>query len=230
MKLVSILVLIGASAAPALAQQVGYPPAQSPYHDVPYKQEVTFYGGWFKGSTGDVGVAPGSGPLFGIRYSIHLGGPAEFVAHLARASTTRHVIDPAQNGAARDVGDVNFPLYLADVGLSLNLTGQKSFHRLIPVFTFGAGLASDAHAKPDVGGYKFGTPFALTVGGGLRYVPGGNWSLRADVADYLYQVSYPSSYLTAPAGGTAVLGPSAATKQWTHNAVLTLGISYLYSR
>lgn len=225
MKLVSMLVLLGAAAAPAMAQ-VGHLPEQSPYRDVPYKQEVTVYGGWFGGSAGKAGVGPRGGPMMGVRYSMHLGGPVEFAARIARVSTTRTVLDPTRPAGDRSLGDFSFPLYLADVGLDLNLTGQKSWHHLVPVIGFGIGVASDAGTNRDVGGFKIGTPFALTFGGGIRYVPGGNWSVRGEVSDHLFQLSYPSSYF----GSTGVLPPNAPTNQWTHNAVLTLGVSYLFSR
>lgn len=234
MKLASILALLGASAlgataAPAFAQ-VGNPPDQSPYHDLPYKQELTVYGGWFGGNAGTASVGPRGGAMAGVRYSIRLGGPVEFAGRFARVSSTRMVVDPTKGSDTRDLGDVAFPLYLATVGLDLNLTGQKSWHGLVPVVAFGLGVASDAGANRDVGGFKVGTPFALTLGGGLRYVTKSNWSLRAEVSDYLFQLSYPSAYTVATASNESVLPANAPTNQWTHNAALTLGVSYLFSR
>lgn len=229
MKLVSMFVLLCATAAPAMAQVVGQKPENSPYQDLPYKQELTVYGGWFGGSAGKAGVGPRGGALAGVRYSIHLGGPVEFAARFARVSDTRTVIDPTRPADQRNLGDFSFPLYLADVGLDLDLTGRKSWHHLVPVVGFGIGLASDGGTNRDVGGFKVGTPFALTFGGGIRYVPGGNWSVRGEVTDHLFQLSYPSSYLGSSTS-TGVLPPDAATNQWTHNAVLTLGVSYLFSR
>ncbi|HEX6535863.1 MAG TPA: hypothetical protein VF041_14790 [Gemmatimonadaceae bacterium] len=239
MKLASILALLGASllgasalgvtAAPARAQ-VGHVPEQSPYHDVPYKQELTVYGGWFGGNAGNAGVGPRGGALAGLRYSIRLGGPVEFAGRFARVSSTRTVVDPTKGSDTRNLGDVSVPLYLATVGLDLNLTGQKSWHGLVPAVGFGIGVASDAGANRDVGGFRVGTPFALTFGGGLRYVTRSNWSVRAEVSDYLFQLSYPSAYTVETATGESVLPTNAPTNQWTHNAALTLGVSYLFSR
>jgi hypothetical protein len=217
------------SAPSAVAQQVGYPPSSSPYHDLTAKQEFTFYGGYFGGSTGDAKVGPQSGPVFGVRYGIHLGGPAEFTVHLARVSSTRTVLNPSQTGTGRVVGSTSLPLYLSDVGITLDLTGRKSYHRLVPIVGFGLGVASDLGEKPDVGGFKVGTPFALTFGTGLRYVPGGKVAMRLEVSDYMYQIKYPSAYFTAPTGGVSILPQTSGTGQWLHNAVLTLGISYLLS-
>ena len=48
--------------------------------------------------------------------------------------------------------------------------------------------------------YKFGTPFAFSFGGGLRYVPGGRFQLRVDWNDYLYQLKYPTQYYSNTTG------------------------------
>ncbi len=216
-----------AAAAPA---QVGYLPTQSPYQDFPYKQELSLYGGWFTGASGRAGVTPEGGPLIGARYGIRLGGPVEATAHLARAFTERLVLAPGEIGAARNKGKFSIPLYMADVGLTFNLTGTKSWHHLIPIFGFGGGLVSDAGTAKDLGGFGVGTAFAITFGTGLRYVPGGNWSARFDVGDYMYQVQYPNSYFATPSGGTSILPATSAQNQWLHNGVITLGISYLYHK
>ena len=214
-------------AAPA---QVGYPPSASPYRDFSNKQEFTIYSGYFTGATGRAGVAPQGGPMLGVRYGLKLGGPVELGVHAARVFTQRDVISPGLTGASRNLGNFSLPLYLGDVGLTFNMTGAKSWHHLIPTFGFGGGVVSDAGTNPDVGGFRIGTTFAITFGGGIRYVPGGNWSLRAELADYMYQAEYPNSYFATPAGGKSVLPPSSAQNQWLHNGVLTLGISYLIGR
>ncbi|HEY9515039.1 MAG TPA: hypothetical protein VIQ74_05100 [Gemmatimonadaceae bacterium] len=230
MKLVSALILLAASAAPGMAQ-VGYPPSESPYHDLPFKQEITVYGGHFGGGAGKAGVGPTAGPLIGLRYSMHLGGPVEATAHLARVSSSRIVKDPGASGAEQIVGEQSLGLYLADVGIAVNLTGRKSYHRLVPLVAIGLGVAS-ARDQDDVGGFAVGTPFALNFGTGVRFVPEGNFSARLDVSNYMYQLSYPSAYFRSPplGGGSAILGPREGSSEWTHHAVITLGVSYLFSR
>ena len=231
MKRVIAVILFGLAASPALAtaQMVGHPPSSSPFHDLPYKQELTISGGQFNGSTGDAGVGPGSGGVVGVRYGLRLGGPVQFMAHLARTFSDRTVLNPADTGAARTVGTTSAPVYLADVGLSFNLTGQKSYHRLVPVIGVGLGVASDGGKEQDAGGFALGTPFAFNFGGGIRWTPAGHYQLRAEFTDYLYKLSYPPSYFQAQTTGSApILPPNASSKQWTHNPVLTLGISYVY--
>jgi opacity protein-like surface antigen len=220
---------LGAGAAPALAQ-VGYPPTKSPYQDVSIHQDIAAYGGWFSGSEGQAGVGPRSGTILGVRYGLRIGGPVDFVGHLARVSSDRLVLDPSLSGDARRLGTQGEPLYLADVGIAVNLTGQKSYHRLMPTAGFGLGLVT-GRGGADIGGYQFGTGFAIQFGAGVRYIASNNVSVRLDLADYLWQLAYPSTYYTHPAaGGDPILAANAPTNEWTHNKTITLGISYILSR
>jgi len=217
-------------ATPASAQ-VGHLPGQSPFRDLVYKQEFSLLTGYHAGSEGRAGVAPTGGPLLGVRYEIRIGGPATFTARVARVWSERTVIDPTKPDSTRSLGKRDWPIYLSDVGISINLTGQKSFWQLVPVVNGGIGVASDFSKGGDPGGYSFGTPFAFTFGGGVKWVGSGRLQLRLDLSDYLYQLEYPDSYFIPPTGQTgAVLARSASKNEYTHNAVITLGASYLFSR
>ncbi len=218
-------------AAPASAQ-VGHLPGQSPFRDLVYKQELSLLTGYHAGSEGRAGVAPAGGPMLGVRYEIRIGGPATFIARAARVWSDRTVIDPTKPDSTRTLGTRDWPIYLSDVGISINLTGQKSFWQLVPVINGGIGVATDFGKGGDPGGFSFGTPFAFNFGGGVRWVGGNRLQLRLDIADYLYQVEYPDSYFVPPVGQTdgAVLSRSASKNEYTQNAVLTLGASYLFSR
>lgn len=226
---VFMLVIAGLGwTAPATAQ-VGYPPDASPYRDLEYRQELSAYTGWYAAAKDPAGVAPRGGPLLGARYEVRVGGPASFTARLARVFSERRTLDPTRPAATRDLGTRSQPLYLGDVGLTLNLTGQKSVRRLVPLLNMGVGLVSNLE-KRDVGGFGMGTSFTFTFGGGLRWVPGGKLQLRADIADYLYQIQYPSSYYTRASDSTQVLKDSQSPRVWKHNAALTVGASYLFFR
>lgn len=225
-----MLVAAAASAAPALGQEVGYPPDRSPYQDLRSRQQITLFSGYYYGSTGRVGVAPGDGPLLGLQYDIQVGGPAAFTVRLARTFTERTVIDPSKPVATRHLGTKSAPLYLTDVGVTLNVTGQKSYRGFVPTVHGGIGVASDAGAKADVGGYSVGTPFAIVLDAGLRHTLGRRYEARLGIGDYLYQIKYPGSYLTPPAGVTPVLPEGAGKSEWKNNRVLTIGIAYLFGR
>ncbi len=232
----AMIVALGAGvAAPALAQ-VGYDPPRSPFTDMDYRQELSVLGGYFSAASDIAGVAPQSGPALGLRYELRIGGPAQLMVRALRVSSERRLLDAGLAAPTRSLGARSEALYLADVGISANLTGQKSYHGFIPVVNGGFGLVSDFEGKADPQadtartGYKFGTPFAFSFGGGVRWTPGGRFQLRADVNDYLYQIKYPASFFTAPTGVTPVLAADVKQNQWKHNVALTLGGSYLFFR
>ena len=217
--------------APALGAQVGHTPDESPYIDLVYRHEVTTFSGYLSTRRDPAGVAPRSGPLAGVRYALHLAGPAHFTARVAYGRSERTVLDPLEPAAERVVlPAANVPLLIADVGVALSLTGFKSWHRLVPELNGGAGFVSDFRTEADVGGFSFGTRFALTLGAGIRYVPGGRFQLRADVTDNLYRTAYPDSYYQAATGQTPILESDEPKARWTHNPSITLGVSYLFWR
>jgi len=210
--------------------QVGHLPQNSPFRDVETRQELTFFGGHFNAGGDPAGVAPRSGPMYGLRYEIHVGGPAFLMARWSHVNSERFAVDPTKTGAAAQLGKKSVSLNLYDVNLAVNLTGEKSFHHIIPIVNFGAGIGScgcTVASDP----YTFGTPFAFSFGGGLRYVPGGRFQLRADWNDYLYQLKYPTQYYIIPTGATAaVVGPRQSRSFWKNNGALTVGASFLFFR
>jgi hypothetical protein len=209
--------------------QVGHLPENSPYRDLETSQELTFFGGHYTAGRDPIGIAPRDGPMFGLRYQIHVGGPAFLTARWSHVNTNRFAIDPTQTGNGRQLGKQNVSVNLYDIDLSLNLTGEKSFHHIVPVVNFGAGIAScGCSVKSDP--YTFGTPFAFSFGGGLRYVPGGRFQLTADWNDYLYQLKYPTAYYVTPTGGTAAITGNLARSFWKNNRALTIGASLLFFR
>jgi len=226
-----VLALASVTAAPALVAQVGHAPQRSPYIDLEYRQEFTLFGGYYNAGTDQVGVAPKSGPMFGVRYDLRLGGPASLTSKLAYVQGERTIIDPRRPASTRVVDrNAAWPIYIWDVGISLNLTGQRSYHRFVPFVTSGLGIATDLKGNADVGAWRFGTPFALSFGGGIKWVPAGNIQVRADVIDQLYQIKYPNSYYISASDGTSVLRLNDAKSDWTSNIGLSLGISYLFFR
>ncbi|MGZ3333417.1 MAG: hypothetical protein ACXU9O_14970 [Gemmatimonadaceae bacterium] len=224
--------LLGALALAFIATtaraQVGHLPENSPYRDLETRQEFTFFGGRYTTGKDPIGVAPLDGPMYGIRYQVHVGGPAFLMARWSHVNSSRFAIDPTKNGAARKLGKHDESINLYDVDLALNLTGEKSFHHIVPVINFGAGVASCSCSVTN-DPYTFGTPFAFTFGGGLRYVPGGRLQITVDWNDYLYQIKYPTAYYVIPTGGTAA-ATNEARSFWKNNKALTFGASLLFFR
>lgn len=235
--LLSILTL--AAAAP-LAAQVGYEPRNSPFRDLERTMSVSILTGQFTARKDAAGAAPQSGPLLGVQYGWRAGGPATITATLARVESERRVLDPERlgtcgpsNEASPDcklVGEFRWPLYFADAGIALSLTGSRSFYRLVPEIQAGIGLASDFHTQPDVGSFAFGTRFALRWGAGIRWVPTELLQVRADVMSYLYSIRYPEEYYATATDNTSILTGRTKRSAWLNNPALTIGLSYSFFR
>ncbi|MBI2408560.1 MAG: hypothetical protein HYV19_09705 [Gemmatimonadetes bacterium] len=212
------------AAAPAAAQ-VGYEPAKSPYSDLPWSQSVAFFAGGFNTETDPARVGPQPGWLAGVRYDLRIGGPVALVGRITTGPTTHRVIAPLNPIASRVVGSKDSQLLAADLGIALNLTGQKSWHHVVPVLSSGVGVVTDFNGDPDAGGYRFGTRFMFTTGVGLRYHTQGRWEPRVDFTNYLWQIQYPTEYRSQPSDGS---DPVLSRKQapWLGNHLWSLGLSY----
>jgi hypothetical protein len=224
------LIALAAAASSARAQVVGYQPARSPYLDLEYSQEITPILGYYWGRVDPAGVTPGNGALVGLRYEWRAGGPAHLTGEVAHISSSRLVLDPAKPASTRDLGERSWPIWSADFGLGMSLTGARSWHNLVPEVKAGVGLMSDFKSA-DIGGFKYGTRFALTWGAALRYVPtGSRYQIRADFTNRLNSIRYPDVYFRPP---SATLTPILTGKDqsvWRNNPSLSIGISYLFSR
>jgi hypothetical protein len=230
------VVLLSICVAP-LGAQVGYEPRKSPFHDLQTTQEISFFSGYYRAKKDPARVAPQSGAYAGVHYQWRTSGPANITATIGRVASQRQVLDPEKNGvcngdttrACKLVGTFRWPLYTFDAGLALALTGSRSFFRLVPEVKAGLGVASDFHSKQDVGDFEFGTRFALTWGAGIRWVPGGQFQLRADLNNHLYSVKYPQPYYDPAPDGTVIFTRRQSTTAWLNNPSFTLGVSYLFS-
>src|SRR5437868_4359761 len=145
------------SALPCVAQ-VGFTPPRSPYRDLEATQEATLYSGYYRARLDPAQVAPRSGPILGAHYQWRISGPANLTADIARVESERRVLDPDKSGAlcpsgrpCNLIGLYRWPLYFSDVGVSLDLTGARTFYNLVPDVRMAAGIVSDFHSAADVG-------------------------------------------------------------------------------
>lgn len=227
-KFVTLIVGALAVSGASLSAQVGHTPATSPYLDLEHSQEWTLLVGTYHAHRDPADVGPQPGTLLGAHYEWRAGGPFHLIGEAARISSDRNLVNPFKAGVGRNSGTESRPLYTADFDLGLSLTGAKSWHHLVPEVSGGVGAISDFRTQPDTGGFRFGTRFAFNFGGGLRWVPGGRWQLRADIKDRLYSLAYPEAFYVAPAGGAAVVPPTQAKSFWMNNPAITFGISRLF--
>ena len=211
--------------ANSAAAQVGYPPDRSPYRDRDHNRDWTFFGGQFKAESEPVGVAPKDGPMAGVRWQMHLTGPLYFGMRLAGASVDRTIIDPTKRVAERVVGTEKVPMVFADAGLEMSLTGHKTWRGFAPFLNGGIGVVGDLRGRNDVGSYRFGIPFTMTLGTGLSYTVSRNMSLRFDWSHYIYRISYPETYYLKTTEDPAVLPVGAQRSLWRRNPALLIGVS-----
>jgi hypothetical protein len=221
------LFLLATSSASA---QVGYPPDRSPYRDRDYNREWTYFAGHFSAERDPVGVAPTEGPMAGIRWQMYLTGPLYFGVRLAGASVERRVIDPSKKVDERELGTETVPMGFADIALELSLTGHKTWRGFAPFINGGLGFTADLRGQNDVGSYRFGVPFTMTLGTGLSYAPSRNWSLRLDWTHYVYRIQYPTTYYLKTTEDPAVLPAGAARSFWRRNPALLIGVSLFKAR
>jgi hypothetical protein len=235
----SILALaIVVTATGAAHAQVGYPPPQSPFRDLRETQAITIYSGYYRAKLDPARIAPRSGPMIGINYQWRASGPANITVDLSRISSERNVLDPerlencpAASRECKSLGFFRWPLYTADVGLALALTGARSFYHFVPEIRAGGGLISDFHTEPDVGEFGFGTRFAFNWGAGIRWVPeNSRYQVRLDLLNRLYSVKYPDTYFRIADDDSRIFGLDQSRTAWLNNPALTLGLSYRFSR
>ena len=139
------------------------------------------------------------------------------------------IVENLPTPATRNLGEQSWPIWSADFGLGMSLTGSRSWHSLVPEVKAGVGFMSD-FKNADVGGFKYGTRFALTWGAAMRFVPGGRYQLRADFSNRLTSIRYPDVYFRPATGLTAILAGKKDQSVWRNNPSISIGISYLFSR
>lgn len=220
---------------------VGYPPPRSPFTDLEFNQSFTVLGGYFHAARDPAGVAPQSGPILGLQYDLG-GGPAIFTTRVRTVLSDRTVLDPARPANDRVLGTERRPLTMADLGITLALTGPRTFRGFVPLVHAGAGVVTN-FGRTDPGGFTFGTSFALAYGLGVRYVPSpaSRYAFRVDLGNSLYRVRYPASYARPSTGytgsysggtpdSTSIVPLSTALSRYRNNTAITAGVSYQFHR
>ena len=214
-----------AGTTPLLGQTtVGYPPSQSPYEDVPSPQRLTVFGGYYDAKRAEADVAPQSAPMVGAQYEVTIDGPAQFFVRGAWVNSERNAVNPALPAATRSLGKVGDALFLGDLGITVNLTGQRTWHHLIPVFGFGIGFASARGSVPK-DPYDFGTQLSFSSDLGVNYVFGKVYQLRFGIGNTLYQNHYPPGYYATATDSNSVVRNGVSKTSYFNNWRFTTGLS-----
>ena len=207
------------------AQNVGSMPEQSAFRDVEKRQGLAILAGPVFGGKDRAGAAPRGGMAVGVRYDVPLGAsPLAFTSTLMRQSSKRDVLQPGQPLANRIGGTVSEPLWMLDAAFTLLLTGNRSWHSLVPGITLGAGIVAGSSSVTDSSNFKFGNRFAPTGGLSLRYAPvRSRWTVRADLTSRMYSVPFPQSFRDSTPGIPRIVGVN-SKNDWVINTMLTLGL------
>lgn len=230
MRRTMIVVALGVSASWRLGVcQVGYPPAASPYHDIPRGTGPVFRIGYLGGERGTVGVGHSNGMTFGLRYDAMLGGPTVLTVGAAYALTDRFVVDPFLDSVSRRSGPYADDMALVDVGLQFMLTGPKTWHGIAPYLGAAMGLAvSRSGLGADSSGYRFGTKFTVAPGTGVRWYPARHLTVSADVRAIFWKLRYPASFKVPAADSSRVLPQNAPETDWTTHPWISVGVGWIF--
>lgn len=177
---------------------------------------------------GEIALGPRSAPLFGIRYNYRLGGPVVGEASLAFAPSDRKVFrgepiggDSAVVSAVDTEDTADAPLALAEVGLRLSLTGDRTWNGLAPFVGATGGVVTDLGGSgggeeeiPDAQRFDFGPGFAVGATVGTEWFPTDRLSLRAELRDTLWRVEVPAGLRS---------GTGDDPSRWTQNFGVTVG-------
>jgi hypothetical protein len=218
------LIALGSLIPSLVTAQVGHLPANSPFEDVKLGQNLSIMGGWMAMKRDPADVAPSSSLAAALRYDVAIGGPASLYVRYIVAPSDRKLLLPTNPRATRVIGTPGVTTHQLDTGLDLALTGKKTWHRLIPSITGGAGIVTD-FAAADTGAYRFGTKFSFSYGLGLRYLPRKGPMIRVDLTNFMWQYDYPDRYFVKASDTTSVLTDTRNRSAWRGARTVTVGVT-----
>jgi hypothetical protein len=212
------LLLLSAVATELAAQTI-----QSPYRHVETSHSVSVFGGFLTTDAGRLDLGPRSARLLGARYSIRLTGPIAGEVTLAFGGSERTVYAPAVVDGEfmlDPLGDADVLMMLGEGGFRFHLTGPRTWHGLAPYGVGTVGLVTDLRrsdpreaAQLPEERFEFGPGFAAGIGLGSDLFLTERFSLRADVRDHLWRLTYP----------VGLSGTGERENEWRHNFGFTFG-------
>jgi hypothetical protein len=210
--------------------QVGHAPEGSPYRDLRAKQAASVIGGFLRGGRGAAQASPSNGPIFGVRYDRQVGGPVEILLGLSYARLDKYLVDATAPVASRLVGPVRDDLVLMEAGLSLVLTGRKSWRGFVPYVGGMVGVVFETDLAT-FNDFTFGTRAVLTPHAGLKWYPVQALAFKVEARDIIWRVRYPDSWFNAQVVGIPPVLPAATQEafQWLHHPTVMISLGYTFT-
>jgi hypothetical protein len=208
---------------------VGHPPERSPYKNLRAKQAAQFVTGYLFGDRGEAGIGPADGPIFGIRYDRAVGTPLDIQLGLSYGHLTRNSVDPTKPVATRLLGRTTQDLVMMEAGMSLVVTGRKTWRGFAPYVGGTIGVAFETDIGSDITGYQFGTKALFTPHLGLKWYPIQAFAIKFEARDYIWRLSYPETYIVSYQTGIPPVLPSGKTTEWTHHPALLFSVGYTFT-
>ena len=218
-----------------LSAQVGYAPDQSPFRDITTAQGFTLIYGHFTGAAARAPVGARPGTFAAARLQTRLSGPLDLWATFGVASSSRFQVVPGDT-VNRVRGPISQHLVAVDLSLVLNLTGPKRWHAFAPYVGGGFGIVNGPGNQTDPGGFRVGSNFVFVPTIGTRIFLSRSLGITLEARDYWLRYEWPLAYYEASDASNHLLPPdkqvlplNASTRQITHNATFTAGLSYLFN-
>ena len=216
--------LLALSASAAAAQEI-----DSPYRFVDPGQQVNVFVGGIEADAGTLGLGPEPDMAFGARYGIRLTGPFSVEAAATVFPTARTIQDTVIVGADTSLVstgvETDMTLGILTAGLRFDVTGARTWHRLMPFALLGLGGAfvvhQDDEADADVDSkvrYDFGTRLVGELGAGVEWFPTERFTVRLDARNMLWKIKAPDGLLTI----------ETPTDEWVQNFLLSAGVSFRF--
>ena len=218
--------LVALSASGAAAQNI-----ESPYRFVDPGQQLSPFVGYIASDAGAIDLGPESAMAYGLRYGIRLSGPFSVEAAATVFPTSRAIQDTAIVGTDTTTvptgGEADLLIGLITADLRFDVTGPRTWHRLMPyaLLGLGAGLAlsddedADADVDPDIR-YEYGTRLIGELGLGVEWFPTDRLTLRLDARNMLWQIDAPN--------GLEILAREVPTEEWVQNFLLSAGVAFRF--
>lgn len=210
-----------AGAAAASAQDIS-----SPFRFVDERHTARLYYGYAWADRGTAGMASEAGGLYGGRYAFRVGGPLSLVAEAAYFASTRSVITLTEDDepVRVEVGEGDFNLLLANVGLRFDFAGPRSYHGLMPyLLVLGGGaleLSDEPAAEADIPSehrLDFGTSLGGAFALGADLTIGTRVSIGVEARQALWKIETPEPFIMAD--------PDLPQEEWLGNPIVQFGAS-----